>query len=93
MPRSRHRKKKTPKDLAFEDLLGISPVPRRQAEALEEAAVEGMVRAGIGPEKIYAFRRTGTLVSEDNWDLLTDEQRAEWVAALAEYEQQTQGVH
>jgi hypothetical protein len=93
MPRSRHRKKRTPKGLPFEDLPALDPDLEGQAEALEAAVVEAMTKAGIEPEKIYAFRRTGTLVSEDNWDLLTEEQRQGWVAALAEHQERTQGAH
>jgi hypothetical protein len=77
----------------FDDLLVFGPDPERQAEALRAATIEAMLKAGIAPEKIHAFRRTGLLAGENNWHLLTDEQRADWVAALAEYRERTRTTH
>lgn len=36
---------------------------------------------------IYAFEKTGRLVTEENQDLLTEAELMEWEAAIDEYEQ------
>ena len=45
-----------------------------------------MVKAGIDPSYIYAFKKTGLLVTTDNWDKLSPEDQAEWMAAISEAE-------
>lgn len=54
--------------------------------ALETAMVEAMEQAGIDPAKIYAFRRTGRIVTEDNVRVLSQQDLDEWQAAIEEYE-------
>ncbi len=44
-----------------------------------------MVKAYIEAEKVYAYRKTGFIVTEDNSDLLSKEQLEEWDTAIAEY--------
>ncbi len=53
--------------------------------------VDAMVKAGIEPEKIYAYRKTGFIVTEQNWGLLSEEQQQEWEAAIAEYGERLSG--
>ncbi len=53
--------------------------------------VGAMVKAGIEPEKIYAYRKTGLIVTEENWGLLSEEQQQEWEAAIAEYGERLSG--
>ena len=48
--------------------------------------VEDMKAAGMDPAFIYAFEKTGLLVSEQNQHLISDEDLAEWDAAIEEYE-------
>jgi hypothetical protein len=48
--------------------------------------VETMKRAGIDPALIYAYEKTGRLVTEDNQQLLSNADLAEWEAAIEEYE-------
>jgi hypothetical protein len=48
--------------------------------------VETMKLAGIDPAKIYAFEKTGRLVTEDNQDVLTEKDLIEWETAIDEYE-------
>ena len=48
--------------------------------------VEAMKKAGLDPALIYAFEKTGLLVTEENQDLLPDKDVAEWAAAIEEYE-------
>jgi hypothetical protein len=67
-----------PNDLVFPDL----PHP----EHLEHMMVEDMKAAGLDPAFIYAFEKTGLLVTEQNQQLIPDKDLAEWDAAIAEYE-------
>jgi hypothetical protein len=54
-------------------------------EHVEHYMVEGMKQAGIDPGIIYAFEKTGLLVTEENEHLISDKDRAEWEAAIREY--------
>jgi hypothetical protein len=51
------------------------------AEHLEAMMVEDMKTAGLDPPFIYAFEKTGLLVTEQNLHLIPDEDLAEWYAA------------
>jgi hypothetical protein len=48
--------------------------------------VEDMKAAGLDPAFIYAFEKTGLLVTEWNKHLIPDEDLADWDAAIEEYE-------
>ena len=48
--------------------------------------VEGMRAAGLDPGYIYAFEKTGLLVTEQNQHLIPETDLAEWGAAVEEYE-------
>ena len=62
-------------------------MPREMnAEQIDQAIIEAMVVAGIDPSYIYAFKKTGLIVTEDNWDKLSPEDQAEWKAAVGEAE-------
>ena len=67
-----------PKDPVFFDV----PHP----EQVEHLTVEAMKAAGLDPAIIYAYEKTGRLVTEDNQQLLSDADLAEWDAAIEEYE-------
>jgi hypothetical protein len=54
-------------------------------EHAEHFMVEGMKQAGIDPAVIYAFEKTGLLVTEANEHLISDKDRAEWDAAVLEH--------
>jgi hypothetical protein len=54
-------------------------------EKMEEETVRAMAAAGIAPEFIHAYHRTGRIVTEDNQDKLSPEAIAEWNAAVEEY--------
>ncbi len=54
-------------------------------EHVEHAMVEGMKQAGIDPAIVYAFEKTGLLVTEANQHLISDVDMAEWRAAIEEY--------
>jgi len=72
-----------PDDPVFPDM----PHP----EHLEHEMVEMMKRANIDPAKIYAFEKTGRLVTEENQDILTEADLMEWEAAIDEYEERFGG--
>jgi len=44
-----------------------------------------MKKAGLDPAIIYAFEKTGLIVTEANERLISDKDRAEWEAAVREY--------
>jgi hypothetical protein len=75
---AQHGREPGPNDLLFPDM----PHP----EHLEGMMVEDMKAAGLDPAFIYAFEKTGLLVTEQNQDLIPDEDLAEWDAAIEEYE-------
>jgi hypothetical protein len=75
---ARHGREPGPGDLLFLDM----PHPER----LEAMMVEGMKAAGLDPAYIYAFEKTGLLVTEQNQHLISENDLAEWGAAVEEYE-------
>jgi hypothetical protein len=72
-----------PEDRVFPDL----PHP----EHLEARMAEDMKRAGLDPALVYAFEKTGLLVTEQNQHLIPDKDLAEWDAAIQEYEAKRRG--
>jgi len=61
------------------------PVSPAQGDAIEHALIEAMGKAGIDAALIYAYRKTGRIVTERNQHLLNDQERYEWDGALNEY--------
>ena len=62
-------------------------VPRHiQLEPTEAAIVKAMNEAKIHPRLIYAFEKTGRLLSAATLKKLPKADQAEWHAALAEYD-------
>lgn len=57
------------------------------AKELSDQMVEMMEKSKIDPAIIYAFKKTGRLVSEANITQLSEEEIAEWDAAIAEYQE------
>ena len=55
-----------------------------EAQAAMELLMELMAEAGVEPEAIYAFNATGGLFPTDD-EPFTEEQQAEWTAAVREY--------
>jgi hypothetical protein len=65
-------------------------VPRRlQLEPMEADIVKAMKEANIHPRLIYAFEKTGRLLSAATLKKLSKAEQAEWHAALAEYDLKT----
>ena len=73
-----------PKDPLFFNPDALKPEPFRLEEFQEETEA-AMVLAGIRPEIIYAHRKTGLIVSEENYAKLPKSLQAEWNAAVEEY--------
>ena len=47
--------------------------------------IQAMGQAEIDPASIYAYRKTGLLLTTENRDLLSKEDLAEWQSAIQEY--------
>lgn len=60
-------------------------------ESYEKDLAEAMAAARIDPRLIYASRKTGLLVTEDNLDKLAEGALEEWNAALDEYDERMKG--
>ena len=76
----------------FTEKFGRKPAPGEKlffdmppVEHAEHFIVEGMKKAGIDPAIIFAFEKTGLLVTETNERLISDVDRAKWDAAVREY--------
>ncbi len=54
-------------------------------EHFEAEMVGAMKATGINPAVIYAYEKTGLLVSEENQHLIPDADLAEWEAAIEEH--------
>ena len=53
-----------------------------------KAIVEAMERAGIDPAKIYAFKKTGFMPSEEGWKNMSPADKAEYKAAILRYKEE-----
>ena len=79
-----------PDDPIFFDPDADTPTPMSVKQVSDEI-VQAMVSAGVDPSIIFAFHRTGLLVSEDNVNLLSPEELEEWQAAIDEYNEKVRG--
>lgn len=73
-----------PNDPLFFDPDANTPQPMN-IEVFREAMIKAMVDAGLPGDLIYAFQKTGRLVSEENQKFLTDDELKEWNDAIDEY--------
>ena len=62
------------------------PLSAVQLDAYDHWVVEAMASAGIQPALIYAYQKTGLMVTKQNEHLLSKKDRREWKQALDEYE-------
>ena len=60
----------------------------RVAEITEEIC-EAMRQANVPPAIIYAYRKTGRIVTKENLQLLTRDELSEWKSAVEEYYSQS----
>jgi len=75
-----------PDDPIFFDPDAKEPVPLNPQQ-YEQDMIETMAQAGINPAFIYAFKRTGRIVTESNRHRLTEKELREWNDAIDEYQQ------
>jgi hypothetical protein len=61
------------------------PTPEEVAEVEEEIA-GALQAAGVNPAILYAFRKTGRILTQEAYDLLSPEDRQEWDDAVSEFE-------
>lgn len=59
--------------------------PNMHFEHAEHEMTQAMEKVGIDPALIYAFEKTGRIVSEDNMNQLTDAEIEAWHDAIDEY--------
>ncbi len=74
-----------PDDPIFFDPDANEPVPLN-LQQYEQDMIETMAQAGISPAFIYAFKRTGRIVTESNRHRLTEKELQEWNDAIDEYQ-------
>jgi hypothetical protein len=68
------------------------PVPLSD-EKYERMMIEAMTEVGISQAMIFAFKRTGRIVTERNKHLLTAEELREWNDAVDEYRRRVESGH
>ncbi|HYY68868.1 MAG TPA: hypothetical protein VE734_03980 [Terriglobales bacterium] len=73
-----------PDDPIFFDPDAEDPVPLNPKQ-YEQDMIETMAQAGINPAFIYAFKRTGRIVTESNKHRFTEKELRGWNDALSEY--------
>lgn len=74
----KHGREPGPNDPVFFDMPPL--------EQIEHQTVQAMKAAGLDPAIIYAYEKTGRIVTQENQHLLSDADLAEWQNALDEYE-------
>jgi integrase len=77
-----------PDDPVFFDPDAKTPQPM-DMDALQRQVIEAMVQVGIDPALIYAYSKTGLMVTDENLASLSRERRGEWEAAIAGYGRKT----
>ena len=58
---------------------------KNESKNIQKDMIAAMRAAGIRPELIYAYDRTGFLLSKEGYQNLSPEDKAEYDAAIAEY--------
>lgn len=73
-----------PEDPVIWDEDAEQPTPVSE-EQIRQIILEAITQAGSPPEFVYAFGKTGRLVTESNKHLLTKAEYKEWCDAVDEY--------
>lgn len=73
-----------PEDPVIWDESAAEPAPASE-EDIHQTILSALIKAGSPPEFIYAFDKTGRLVTESNMHLLTPTEYQEWVDAVEEF--------
>ena len=58
---------------------------KSRSKKIKQDMIAAMRAAGIRPQLIYAYERTGFLLSKEGYQSLSPEDKAEYDAAIAEY--------
>ena len=66
-------------------LRAVPPARPLSESEVDEAMLLVLREANVRPEIIYAYQKTGRLVTEENAQLLSTDEIAEWDAAVDEY--------
>ncbi len=76
-----------PDDPIFFDPDSDEPAPISQKKQVEydRVLVAAMIKVGVDPALIYAFKKTGRIVTEKNQHFLSKREMAEWTDAVEEY--------
>ena len=74
-----------PDDPIFFDPDATEPVPLNPQQ-YEQDMIETMAQAGVNPAFIYAFKRTGRIVTESNKHRFSEKELRRWNDAISEYE-------
>lgn len=73
-----------PGDPVFFDPEANEPIPIAE-ETLTEGLADAMKKAGLPPHFIYAWQKTGMLVTEQNYSQWSKKDLKEWDDAINEY--------
>jgi len=73
-----------PEDPVLWDENANEPRPVSE-EQIHRVILQAITAAGSPPELIYAFQKTGRLVTETNQHLLSPEDLQEWIDAVEEF--------
>jgi len=73
-----------PEDPVIWDENATQPMPASEDD-IHESILSALIASGSPPEFIYAFKRTGRLVTEMNIHLLSEHEIQAWTNAVEEY--------
>jgi hypothetical protein len=85
-------RKPGPGDPLFWDPDADTPQPLSE-EKVTQTIIDGMVKAGIPAKTIYAYRKTGILLTTANQHLVSEADLKAWNDAINEYERLTSQKH
>jgi hypothetical protein len=77
-----------PEDPVIWDENAAEPKPVSEID-IHQTILSALIKAGSPPEFIYAFKKTGRLVTESNQHFLSPAEYQEWVDAVEEFRRQT----
>ena len=58
---------------------------KNRSKKIKQDVIAAMRAGNIPPQLIYAYQRTGFLLSKEGYESLSPEDKAEYDAAIAEY--------
>jgi hypothetical protein len=73
-----------PEDPVIWDESAAEPTPTSEDD-IHQTILSALIKANSPPEFVYAFDKTGRLVTESNMHLLTPAEYQEWIDAVEEY--------